>query len=113
MYAGETPPPAAPLPGGEPTPEPVGTPPPPARSDTNLYIILGFVFAVLGIGCCPFGLASIVMGIIANNKGNKLGMWVIVAGVVSVILAMGFNIFALRRMGPGGPFAPTTPYTPR
>lgn len=78
-------------PGGlAPQPAPGYQPPsvaPPAGDQGQTLVIIGFILAALGFFCCPIVLsgAAIVLGIIAMNKGNKLGVWVIVAGVVSLI----------------------------
>jgi MFS family permease len=65
--------------------------PPPQPADTGqVFVILGFIFAAIGLLFCPilFGGAAIVMGILAKNKGNALGIWVIAAGIVSLILGI-------------------------
>lgn len=77
-----------PVASGEPVSQQPTLPPPAAPIDNSqTLVILGFVFAGLSLLCCPiFPIASIVMGIIANSKGNKLGTWVIAAGVVMLLL---------------------------
>lgn len=81
------------------TPQPGFAQPPPSRQggDTNIYIILGFIFAALGLFCCPiFGVAGIVMGAIASSKGNKLGIWVIATSVVLLVIYTVIVVFALK-----------------
>lgn len=74
--------------GGPQQPYPPPTAAPPA-SDTKILIILGFVFAGLGLCCCgPLGIGAIIMGVIAHNKGDKLGIWVIVAGAAALLLGI-------------------------
>ncbi|HET6455908.1 MAG TPA: DUF4190 domain-containing protein [Armatimonadota bacterium] len=93
---------AQPPPGGTPIPPPApGQPPlyPPARlpdSGSNVLVILGFIFAVLGLFCCPiFGIVAIIMGIIVLQRGNPIGTWIIVLAVVMLIvfgIAMAYYI---------------------
>lgn len=54
------------------------------------FIILGFIFAAVGLLCCPilFSTLAIVFGVIAKNKGNPLGTWVIGAGIASLIIGI-------------------------
>lgn len=80
------------------------------QSDTSIYIILGFVFAGLGFLCCPiiFSVAGIVFGIIAYSKGDKLGVWVIVASVVSLIAGAAIGFYYTNKMFQSGGF-PTLP----
>jgi hypothetical protein len=79
---GPTPPPPAP---GYAPPQPII---PHRQDDGQNLVVIGFVLAALGFLCCPliFGAAAIVLGILAMNKGNKLGVWVIVAGAGSLVL---------------------------
>ncbi|MHB0999536.1 MAG: hypothetical protein ACYC27_09840 [Armatimonadota bacterium] len=93
---------------GQPSPYP----PPASGSDTSIYIILGFIFAVFGFFCCPISLVGIVMGAIAYSKGNKLGIWVIAASVITLIL----NVAAIiayfsyvTKMTGGSPFPAPSP----
>jgi hypothetical protein len=94
----EGPPPTAPPP---PAPEP-GSPYPPARSsgDTSIFVILGFVCAGLAFLCCPwlFGVAAIVLGIIAYTRGNPLGAWVIAAGAVALVIGTVIGVLVGAKM---------------
>ncbi len=51
-------------------------------------MILGFISAAVGLLCCPFvfSVAAIIMGVVARNKGNPLGVWVIGAGVAASLV---------------------------
>ena len=86
-----TPGPSQPAPGVE---QPRSAYPPPAPSqDTKIFIILGFVFAALGVLCCPIlGIAGIVLGAIAYSRGNQTGVWVIVANVVGLAIALAIGV---------------------
>ncbi|MHB0913891.1 MAG: hypothetical protein ACYC2Y_10695 [Armatimonadota bacterium] len=123
--------------GGEPTPpgqegpqvtSPPPTGPPPAEppiptrgGDTQIFVILGFIFAGLSIFCCPpiFGIAAIVMGIIAYTRGNPLGLWVIIAGVVGLVIgvaigtAIGLNSLRQFQSTPGSSWSTPAPPAPR
>ncbi len=89
------PPPPQPTPGYEPLP-PSYTPP---ADNGQTLVIVGFILAAIGFLCCPliFGAVAIVLGILAMNKGNKLGMWVIVAGAASLVLGTILGV-ALRNV---------------
>lgn len=49
--------------------------------------IVGFVCAALALFFVPivFGPAAIVLGILAYRKGDRLGVWAAVAGVVGLV----------------------------
>lgn len=74
-----------------------------ATSSTNAgrrYTIIGFVLAALGLLIVPilFGPAGAIFGGVGYAKGDRLGMWAIVAGVVVVVLwfALGAALVASR-----------------
>ena len=119
---------ATPPPGQQPGPQPAPAPRwpegetavPPARDNTQTLIILGFVFAALGLCCCPiFAIAGIIMGVIVQQRGNPTGTWVIVASaamlLVSVVLTIAGlgNYLNMWRSGqiPGVPGQPN-PFMP-
>lgn len=81
--------PGPPQPPGGYQPSPPYTPQKPADTG-QIYVILGFVSAAVGLLCCPFifSVAAIIMGVIARNKGNPLGVWVIAAGVASLVIGV-------------------------
>jgi len=86
-----------PAPSSEPGPgstggvQPPTIPPNQPRGDTQLMITLGFIFAGLSLipVCCawPFGIAAIILGIIATSRGDSRGVWVIVSGVMALIIS--------------------------
>ena len=81
---GAPPPPGQPLPPGQPPPYP---PTPRPAENTTTLVILGFIFAVLGLFCCPiFGIVAIIMGVIVLQRGNPVGTWIIVLAVVMLII---------------------------
>lgn len=60
-------------------------------STARVLSILGIVFAALSILFFPiiFGPAGIVLGFVANAKGDKpFGMWVGIASIVTMIVGM-------------------------
>jgi Na+/phosphate symporter len=76
------------------TTEPTGAgdyPPPRARTGSaRTLTIVGFVLAGIAVLFAPpvFGLAAVVLGIIAHTKGDPLGKWAIVAGIAGAIVGM-------------------------
>lgn len=97
-------------------PEP-GSAYPPASpsSDTRIYIILGFIFAGLALLVCPpgFGIAAIVMGVIAKSKGDNMGVWVIVAGVACLVIGATIGaVLFLKAMQQAKQNMPTVPTGP-
>lgn len=61
-----------------------------SRGDTGTartLSIISFVCAAIAVFFLPiaFGPAAIILGIVAYRKGDPLGMWAIVAGVVGMI----------------------------
>lgn len=89
-----------PEPVQEPTPTPEEPPTPvtepPARVNTDAYITWGFILAALGFVCCCcgqlFAVASIILGAIAYGKGDQRGMWVMIAGAVSLLISGGAGV---------------------
>lgn len=66
-------------------------PPPKERHGTARTLsIVGFVLAGIAVLFAPllFGLAAIVLGVIAHTKGDPLGRWVVAAGVAGALLGM-------------------------
>lgn len=72
------------------------------RTDTQVLIILGYVFAGLGLVpiCCawPFGITAIILGIVAAAKGDTRGIWVIIAGASAFFISVSIGIYAVRHM---------------
>ena len=97
---------------------PSAYPPPYKSGDASTFVILGFIFAGIGLFCCGiFSVAGLVMGIIAQSKGDKLGIWVIVASSVSLLIQIAIIIFSFS-MGWNGaahgvnPLMPMQPHMP-
>ena len=85
--------PAGPSPSVQPPQQPGPVQPPPSYApsqpadNTKTLVILGFIFGGLGLLCCPiFSIVGIILGIIAQRRGNSLGIWVIVVSVVTLII---------------------------
>ncbi|MDH7481295.1 MAG: hypothetical protein QHH26_04855 [Armatimonadota bacterium] len=95
------------------TPPPIAQPqmnqatPPPAQQypqypssqpsgGTSGLIIGGFILAALSFMCCPLfllGAVSIVLGSVAYGRGDRMGIWVIVAGALGMLFgAMAFGL---------------------
>lgn len=70
---------------------------PQQRDNTQTLVILGFVFAALGLGCCPlFAIGGMIMGGMVRARGNPLGTWIIAASVLvfavaSILAAVGIG----------------------
>ncbi|HEU0130204.1 MAG TPA: hypothetical protein VFQ85_04340 [Mycobacteriales bacterium] len=60
--------------------------------------IVGFVCAALSLLFLPivFGPAAIICGIVAWRKGDRLGVWAAVAGVVCMIAGMAIGVAVLN-----------------
>lgn len=58
-----------------------------ASSAARICAIVGFVCAAISLLFIPivFGPAAIILGIIATVKGDRLGKWTIIAGVVGFV----------------------------
>ncbi len=71
-----------------------------AARDTDVFVVLGFIFAALGFTCCCcgplFAIPSIVLGAIAYSRGDRRGLWVIIAGAVALLAGGGFGVFGYR-----------------
>lgn len=66
-------------------------PPPRARTGSaRTLTIVGFVLAGIAVLFAPpvFGLAAVVLGIIAHTKGDPLGKWAIAAGIAGALVGM-------------------------
>jgi len=129
------PPPGAPPPGGSynpppsPPSAPYSTPQPnlpqrPMPEDTNTLIIFGYVCVALSFLCCPwlFGVAAVIIGVVAGNKGDQRGklVWIlgIVGLVVGTIIGLIWSTYYFKMMNqfmqhPGqNPYAPQFPQPP-
>ena len=96
---------------GEPLPRQQASPPPPSaqpgptgpqprysdppRTDNSqTLVILGFVFAGLGLLCCPiFALAGLIIGIVVQRRGKPIGTWIIVVSTVVLVASVLITIF--------------------
>ncbi|MDQ1710782.1 MAG: hypothetical protein QOE45_232 [Frankiaceae bacterium] len=56
-------------------------------STARTLTIIGFVCAAVAVFFAPvvFGVGAIVLGIVAYRKGDHLGMWAAIAGVVGMV----------------------------
>lgn len=55
------------------------------------YVIVGFILAILAMfpGCAfVAGPISIILGVVAHNKGDPLGKWVAGAGLIGTIVGV-------------------------
>ena len=63
--------------------------------------IIGLVCAAIAVFALPivFGPAAIILGIVAYRKGDRLGMWAVVAGVVGMLagFALGYAVFNAKQ----------------
>lgn len=69
-------------------PSPAPRPPYPTRVTDQVLSIVGCVCAAVAVLFSPvlFGLAGIVLGIVAHTKGEPLGKWAAVAAGVGMII---------------------------
>lgn len=83
----------------------------PRRSTTaRTLAIVGLVCAVVAvfpISPLLFGLAAVVLGVIARVQGDRLGTWTIVAGVVGIVVGTAVTMWLLDAIRDNG--ANTTP----
>lgn len=67
------------------------------RPDTYPYVLLGFILAALALlcCCCPplFAIPSIVLGAIAYSRGDRRGLWVIIAGTFALFGGVLISLF--------------------
>jgi hypothetical protein len=77
--------------------QPPGPGSPYPRSDTtqvggngNTQLVIGWVCAVLSLFCCPlgFGIAAIILGVVAKGKGHPKAQILVVCAVIMMILGM-------------------------
>ncbi|ASS76513.1 hypothetical protein CIG75_17150 [Tumebacillus algifaecis] len=68
------------------------------RKDPKLFVILGWIFAVITLFFLPFlfGPAAIIMGAIAIKRGAKAnGIWIIVLAALVLLLYLVLTVFAV------------------
>jgi hypothetical protein len=57
--------------------------------ETDIYVTLGWIFVAFGVICCccllPIGIG---LGLTAYWKGDKRGLWVVVAGLVALLVGI-------------------------
>lgn len=96
----EQPLPPPPAYGSPPPPQQFGGPaygtPPPAyppqrpQGNTKALVVLGIIFAILGLlpSCCGwiFSITAIVLGAIAATKGDKMGFYIVGGAVLALLL---------------------------
>lgn len=60
--------------------------------------IIGFVCAAFSLLFLPivFGPAAIVLGIVGYRKGDRLGLWAAVAGLVCMVAGMALGVALLN-----------------
>lgn len=77
-------------PRDEPQPPPDLQPPLKQQRGTQVLSIVGFACAAVAVVFLPplFGLAGIVLGIVGHTRGEPLGKWAAIAGVVGMIIGM-------------------------
>jgi hypothetical protein len=96
-WAAQTPPPQ-PLPSPYDAPTTYSNPqhpaPPPyaaaQQATGNTLSIIGIVLGCIAVVFCPpgFGIAGIVLGIIGNSKGERLGKVAIIVSAVGLVLGL-------------------------
>ncbi|WP_051179397.1 hypothetical protein [Nocardia concava] len=81
-------------PGGQQYPQyPGGYGPPPQRTGSQIFSIIGFICAAIALLLCPLiGLAGIVLGIVGNSKGEPLGKWAAIAAGVCMVIGFGIGL---------------------
>jgi hypothetical protein len=73
-------------------------------SGARTLTIIGFVCAAIGVFFAPiiFGVAAIVLGLVARSKGDRLGTWAAVAGVASILIGFALAAWVLSEAGEAG-----------
>lgn len=61
----------------------------------RVLTIIGFVCAAIGVFILPivFGLAAVVLGLVARSKGDPLGTWAAVAGGAAIVIGMALGMW--------------------
>lgn len=80
-------------------------PPPTTRGGSaRTMTIIGFVLAGVAVLFAPpvFGLAAVVLGVVAHTKGDPLGRWAIVAGIAGAIVGMALAALILNAADDAG-----------
>lgn len=69
--------------------------PPSTDGNARVFVVLAFVLAALSLLLVPIilGPAAIILGVVAQRKGDPLATWAIVAGVAGMV--GGFIIAAI------------------
>lgn len=77
--------------------------PPAAARSGRPFAVAGLVCAVVAVFLLPIvlGPAAVALGAVAQRRGDQLGRWVVVAGVVGTVLgfALGALVFASTKSG--------------
>ena len=69
----------------------------PAVGNGNTQFVIGWVCAVMSLFCCPlgFGVAAIILGVVAKGKGHPNAQVLIIAAVVMMLVGMAIGFFVL------------------
>lgn len=61
-----------------------------ATSNGQTEVVIGWVCAVISLGCCPpgFGAAAIILGFNAKKKGHPGGQTLIIAAVIMMVVGI-------------------------
>jgi hypothetical protein len=63
----------------------------------NTQFVIGWVCAVMSLFCCPlgFGVAAIILGVVAKGKGHPKAQVLIIAAVVMMLVGLAIGFFVL------------------